>query len=112
MILHNSYITRTKQGCSFDGYIVDAHVGHGVLGLIFSGTPRFNDGDVIQSSEIVEVGRIPSIGWYVETLNRSRYKIANTACSAAQSGVLEVDMEHKVFHIKSNMNYFRPLQWS
>ena len=112
-MLHNSYLTKTKQGISFDGSIRNAQIlDTGVVGEIYNGTPRFKDGEIIHTSEIVEVGFIPAIGWYVETLNRSRYHIASTGYSACQKGIVKDDMEHRQFYIDSNINYFKPLQWS
>lgn len=111
-MLYNASLTKTKQGISFDGVIRDAHICNGVLGKVYNATPRFNDGDDIETSEVVEVGFIPAIGWFVETVNGSRYHIASTEYSAAQKGIVKDDMEQKQFHIKSNSDYFRPLQWS
>jgi len=111
-MLHNSYLTKTKQGISFDGSFRNAHVCKGIIGCIYNATPRFNDGDFITTSEIVCVGYIPAIGYYVETVNRSRYHIASTAPSAVQSGRVEEDMKNKKFHIETNLDYFKPLMWS
>lgn len=111
-MLHNSNVTPTKQGISFDGYFRDAHICKGVIGRIYAATPRFNDGELITTSEIVEVGFIPAIGHFVETVNGSRYHIATTEYSAAQTGVVKEDMKNKRFYIETNIDYFKPLQWS
>lgn len=111
-MLYSPYLTETKQGISFDGSIRNAHICDGVIGNIYSATPRFQDGELIQTSEIVEVAFIPAIGWFVETVDRSRYHIASTAYSAAQKGIVNEDMKHKQFYIESNIAYFKPLQWS
>ena len=111
-ILHNSNLTKTSQGISFDGVIRGAHICKGIMGNIYSATPRFNDGDFIESSEIVEVGFIPAIGHYVETANKSRYLIANTGESACQNGLVSEDIKQKEKHIEININYFKELQWS
>ncbi len=112
MILHNSNLTKTSQGISFDGVIREAHICKGVMGKIYSATPKFKDGDFIESSEIVEVGFIPSIGHYVETADKSRYLIASTGYSACQKGLVNEDIKQKESHIKININYFKDLQWS
>ncbi|EHA1127119.1 hypothetical protein BOO92_13945 [Vibrio navarrensis] len=111
-MLYNANLTKTKQGISFDGSIRNAHICNGVMGQIYNATPRFNDGDFINTSEVVQVGFIPAIGWFVETVNGSRYHIASTEYSACQKGIVKDDMEHKQFYIESNLSYFKQLQWS
>ena len=111
-ILHNSSLIKTSQGISFDGFIRDAHICKGVMGKIYSATPRYEDGDFIESSEIVQVGFIPAVGHYVETANKSRYLIANTGYSSCQKGLVSEDLKQKENHIEINMNYFKELQWS
>lgn len=111
-MFYNANLKKTKQGISFDGSIRNAHICNGVMGQVYSATPRFSDGDVINTSEVVEVGFIPAIGWFVETVNGSRYHIASTEYSACQKGIVAEDMKQKQFHIESNPDYFKPLQWS
>ena len=111
-MLHNVNLTKTAQGISFDGSIRDAHLCKGVIGTINQATPRFNDGDTIDSSEIVNVDYIPAVGWYIETDSKHRYHIASTAYSAAQTGETDKDMKQKQFHIKTNIDYFKAKQWS
>jgi len=111
-MLYNANLSKTKNGRSFDGSIRKAHVGKGVLGRVYQATPRFNDGDFISTSEVVNVDFIPSTGWFVETINGSRYHIASTEQSAAQKGIVEADMKLIKFYIDTNSHYFKPLQWS
>ncbi len=111
----NSYLSKTANGICFDGIFQGACIGQNITGYIFGATPRFADGDWVETSEVVWVSNILSCGWYAETKTGSRYLLSSVEYNPTlpeSSRSVEAAMEQKRKHIMMNEQYFRPLIWS
>jgi hypothetical protein len=119
-MLSNSHkgegLTLTARDRKYDGVLQDADfMGSTVCGHIFGAGDRFEDGAFIETSEVVRVSQVLSVGWFVETVNRSRYLISsvnyNPTLSSSTVSV-EAAAKQKQQHISINPNYFSCLSWN
>lgn len=98
----------------FDGVLQDADIGPRAEGKVF-GHDKFPDGAEIVTSTIVKTGFSESHGYYVETLNDSRYLIATVDYNAnlpSSTASVEAAIKAKQRHIDINHEFFEPYQWS
>lgn len=111
----NSNLVETASGLAFDGVLQDATIGMNAVGHIFGATPRFESGAFIETSDIVNVGHVPANGYYIETLNHSRYLVASIEFCGnlpESTSSVEAAIKNKRKHLDYNKAYYSALQWS
>lgn len=111
----NSNLIKTANGRAFDGVLQDATIGMYAVGHIFGATPRFESGAFIGTSEIVNVGHVPANGYYIETINGSRYLVASIEfCKnlPESTSSVEAAIKLKRKHLDYNQAYYSAYQWS
>lgn len=99
----------TRHQKVFDGVLYDAHISHSAVGTIYCS--RYPDGQCVMTGEIVSVG-IGNNLCYIETINKSRYVIAQTQKGYNQLGDLIKDLTNKRDQILANSDYYTLFQWS
>lgn len=110
-------LTPTKtSGRKYDGVLQDAtFMGKGICGFIFGATPRFEPGVFVETSEVIKVSQILASGWFVETVNGSRYLISSVCFNPTLPNTtksVEACAKHMQNFISINSDHFAPLQWS
>ena len=100
----------------FNGVLQDVdNVGKGVTGFIFGASPRFSDGTFVETSEIVQVGFVDLLGWYIETVSGSRYLVSNVNYNpylSTETASVQAAMLYRQKYLRLNKGYFAPKQWS
>jgi hypothetical protein len=102
-------------GNIFDGTLQEASLGVNAFGHIYGASPRFKDGAFIETSKIVFVGQIESVGWFIETIGGSRYLVSSISFNSSLRQItesIEAAMHNQDYYIDINIDYFKPLKWS
>lgn len=111
----NSNLVKTAHGRAFDGVLQDASINMTASGHIFGASPRFKNGEFIETSEIVKVGHVLANGYYVETMSGSRYLVASVEFNPGFSETtssLDAAFKFKETHLGYNEAYYSEFQWS
>lgn len=100
----------------FNGVLQDVdNIGKSVTGFIFGAAPRFDEGSFVETSEVVKVGCVDLVGWYIETVSGSRYLISNVNYNPhldSETTSVESAMLHRAKYLKLNAGYYASKQWS